>query len=173
VSVELSDQATEEVCSFVVRIQKKYINSKCIMIIINVFLEFQLPEEEIPAAQVINCDQPAFISLISSLHLCCILFAAICRDQNGKAVLCGVTSFGGDDKDCRDNQNADNCPPSIYASVPYFYDWIQRNAGKENDLLTTYHFFSDNAFQILILNRKCNRSPEHWTNYVPRCHLAG
>jgi hypothetical protein len=91
VSVELSDQATEEVCSFVVRIQKKYINSKCIMIIINVFLEFQLPEEEIPAAQVINCDQSAFISLLSARYTCAVyylqLYAGIRTGRLSFAVL--------------------------------------------------------------------------------------
>jgi len=62
---------------------------------------------------------------------------AICRGPNGTPLLCGVTSTGADDKPCQDNDDEKTCPPSAYADVSYFRDWIMEIAGRQDP--STFH----------------------------------
>lgn len=59
---------------------------------------------------------------------------AVCRNKDGYAVLCGVTSFGSEatEEECDKHRNAYYCEPSVYVDVGYFHDWIQENAGKQD-----------------------------------------
>src|SRR5687768_2152755 len=49
---------------------------------------------------------------------------AVCRGSDGRALLCGVTSFGSGEEDCLKKKDEEGCTPSIYARVSYFNDWI-------------------------------------------------
>jgi secreted trypsin-like serine protease len=57
---------------------------------------------------------------------------AICRGPNGRALLCGVTSFGGDDELCKAYTDEETCTPSTYVEVAHFHDWIQKTAGDQD-----------------------------------------
>ncbi|CAL8126218.1 unnamed protein product [Orchesella dallaii] len=56
---------------------------------------------------------------------------AICRDANGYAVLCGITSFSFPMQMCEDSLG-DICFPSGYARPDYFRDWIVKHAGDQS-----------------------------------------
>jgi secreted trypsin-like serine protease len=54
---------------------------------------------------------------------------AICRNADGEAVLCGIAFFGLDEANCKNSPNENTCKPSLFVSVPYFNEWIQKKAG--------------------------------------------
>ncbi|CAL8140147.1 unnamed protein product [Orchesella dallaii] len=62
---------------------------------------------------------------------------AICRDANGFAVLCGITSYGGSDQNCSKYNNELHCPPSVYVEVDHFRDFINQTAGDQDE--STFH----------------------------------
>lgn len=58
---------------------------------------------------------------------------AICRGPDGRALLCGITSFGDNDTLCLKYKDEANCKPSVYTEVSNFYEWIVENAGEQNE----------------------------------------
>lgn len=62
---------------------------------------------------------------------------AICRGRDGRAVLCGVSSFGVEGETCLKHHDEYHCRPSAYVEVSFFREWIEGHAGKQ-DLATLY-----------------------------------
>lgn len=58
---------------------------------------------------------------------------SICRDDTGKAVLCGIVSFGGDDKNCTDFQTETTCVPNGHMALSHFHDWIVKTTGGQEN----------------------------------------
>jgi len=54
---------------------------------------------------------------------------AICRDNEGYPVLCGITSWGYPDEPCINDPNEETCTPSLYTDVSHFREWIIENGG--------------------------------------------
>lgn len=59
---------------------------------------------------------------------------AVCRDKDGNAVLCGLTSFGPNMKEeCEQYKDEEHCFPTSYVKVDHYRDWIEETAGTQEN----------------------------------------